>query len=358
MPPLAAIAPPGAAAPRPLRVVVLDDDAVFRTVLSRMLARLGAEVVATCSTIGQARARLMAGDVDAVTVDVVLRGESGLTFLRWVREAYPKLLTVLVTAGTERGARTGVDAMFLGASALLTKPAGAQLPAFEAELRRVLLDGRAGGGQRALVKPSSPALKPELRRELLAIGASTGGPAALLRVLTELPTWMDAPIVITQHMASLHLTYFIEHLGQQLSRPVALATDGARLQRGRVYLAGNDRHLLIERQQGRLFARTGDTPPEHHCRPAVDPMFCSVAAACPGTALAVVLTGMGSDGARGARELRQRGNPVLVQDEFSSVVFGMPNAVMQAGAADAVVSLEAMGASILEWMAWKEASNS
>jgi two-component system chemotaxis response regulator CheB len=350
-------APPGKAA-RPLRLVVLDDDAVFRTVLSRLLTSLGLEVVAACSTIESARKRLAGGDVDAVTVDVVLRNESGLDFLKWCRATHPSVITVLVTAGTEKGARTGVDAVFLGASALLTKPDAKSLAGFEDELRRVFADGKgrepSAQQRRPIVPPSGPRLKPEPRRDLLAIGSSTGGPPALLKVLKGLPAWFTAPIVITQHMPSLHLGYLAELLTQQGGRPVEVAMDRAPLQKGRAYLAGHGKHLTIERVGGQLVSRHFDGPAEHHCKPAVDPMFRSIAQVCPGTCLALVLTGMGADGAKGAVALRQTGNPVLIQDQDSSVVWGMPGAVMNAGAADAVASIDRLSQTVLEWMAWPQ----
>jgi two-component system, chemotaxis family, protein-glutamate methylesterase/glutaminase len=350
LPSATTLAPRG---PRPLRVVILDDDAVFRTVLSRMLLKLGLEVVATCSTIDGAKRQLATGNVDAVTVDVVLKGESGLDFLKWCHQNHRGVVTVLVTAGSERGARTGVDAVFLGAAALLTKPEARSIGDFEAELRRVFNDGHRqhpiipakaaadAGGQR---------LAPASRTELLAVGASTGGPPVLLKLLKGLPATFDVPMVITQHMPALHIPYLAELLTQQGGRRVVVAADGLVLQRHQAYLAGNGKHLLVERRGEQLISRQSDAPAEHFCKPAVDPMFRSVAKACAGTCLGVVMTGMGSDGASGATALRARANPVIVQDEASSVVWGMPGSVVAAGAADGVYSADRMPAGILEWM--------
>lgn len=341
-----------------MRVVVLDDDPVFRAVLSRMLKSLGLEVAATCADITSAQRRVSRGDIDAVTIDVVLRGESGLDFLKWCRATHPSTITILVTAGSERGARTGIDGVLLGASALLAKPDARRLPGFENELRRVFSDDHGKKAPRPLLAPSGPALRRAPRRELLAIGASTGGPPALVKLLKGLPAWFDAPIVITQHMPPEHLGHFAELLTGQTPRAVRLVSEAMPLERGKAYLASGERHLQVVRHaNGGLTGRPLDTPPEHHCRPAVDPMFASVAQVCAGTAVGVVLTGMGSDGARGATHLRERGNPVLVQDEASSVVWGMPAATMTAGAADAVVSIDRMPNSILEWMDWTSRGN-
>jgi len=338
--------------PRPLRIVVLDDDSVFRAVLARMLGRIGLEVAATCSTIDSAKRQLEGGTIDAVTVDVVLRGESGLDFLKWCHQAYPRVVTVLVTAGSEKGARTGVDAVFLGAAALLTKPDSRSITGFEAELRRIFSDGvrHLPAVAPKTVSGVGKRLNPANRHELLAVGASTGGPPVLLKLLKGLPPTFDVPIVITQHMPALHIPYLAELLTQQSGRRVTVAADGIVVQHRVAYLAGNGKHMLVERRGEQLLLRQSDTPPEHFCKPAVDPMFRSVAKVCAGSCLGVVMTGMGTDGALGAQALRDRANPVLVQDEASSVVWGMPGAVVAAGAADAVYAAEKMPAGILEWM--------
>ncbi len=352
--------PPGGA----MRVVVLDDDPVFRVFLTRTLTAIGLEVVGQCSTIDAAKHRLARGDVDATTVDVVLKGESGLDFLKWCKGAHPGMVNVLVTAGSERGARTGADAVFLGAAALLTKPDARNIHGFEVEMRRVFADGRRKSAQTSGSAPAparlggataprtGASLRPALRRELLAIGASTGGPPVLLRLLKELPAAFDVPILITQHMPALHTPYMAELMAQQSGRRVRVATEGELVQKGTVYLAGNTRHLLVEKRATGWVLRLNDGPAEHFCKPAVDPMFRSIAQATQGGVLAVVVTGMGQDGARGAVALRARGIPVLVQDEATSVVWGMPGSVVAQGAADAVLPLERLASGICEWMAW------
>jgi two-component system chemotaxis response regulator CheB len=341
---------------RALRVVVLDDDAVFRTVLSRMLTNIGLEVVATCGDIDSAKRRVNAGGVDAVTVDVVLRNESGLDFLKWCHAKNRTILTVLVTAGTAKGARTGVDAIFLGAAALLTKPTATQIQGFEIELRRVFSDGKQSTGFAAR-RPPPPtpttfggALKPAVRKDLLAIGTSTGGPPVLLKILKGLPASFDVPIVITQHMPAMHMQYLAELLASQSGRRVTVASDGTAVQKGHAYLAGHGKHLVVERRGDLLVLKHFDGPPEHFCKPAVDPMFRSIAKTCHGTVLGVVATGMGADGALGAVAMRASGNPVVIQDQETSVVWGMPGAVAAAQAADAVYSADQLSFGILNWM--------
>lgn len=344
--------------PQALRVVVLDDDPVFRTFLTQMLTRIGLDVVGQCANIEAARKRLAQGDVDAVTVDVVLKGESGLDFLKWCHQTHRGIITVLVTAGTERGARTGVDAVFLGAAALLTKPDSRTITGFEAELRRIFADGRRSNRPQVGISVSRPVttpgrtskgLAPARRSDLLAIGASTGGPPVLLKLLKGLPATFDVPIVITQHMPALHIPYMTELLASQSGRRVVVAIEGQTLMRGMAYVA-MAKHLTVVRASDKLQLKYVDGPPEHFCKPAVDPMFRSVAQACKGSALGVVLTGMGSDGARGAATLRESGNPVLIQDAESSVVWGMPGATHALGASDAVLHADRIPAAIQEWM--------
>jgi two-component system chemotaxis response regulator CheB len=345
-----ALAPPHRTA-RAMRVMVLDDDPVFRAVLAKMLTGIGLEVVATVGTIDSAKQQLARNAIDAVTVDVVLRGESGLDFLTWCHQTHRSVLTVLVTAGTERGARTGVDAVFLGAAALLTKPEARSIAGFEAELRRVFNNG-SHSTKSTVAVATGTRFRPGARRDLLAVGASTGGPPVLLKLLKGLPVDFDPPIIITQHMPALHIPYLAELLTQQSGHRIVVATDGVLLQKRTTYLAGNAKHLLVERRGTQLVARQSDTPPEHFCKPAVDPMFRSVAATGLLGVLGVVLTGMGSDGAKGAVALRAAGTPVLIQDEASSVVWGMPGSVAAAGAADAVFAADRVAGGILEWMGY------
>lgn len=338
----------------PMRVVVLDDDPVFRTFMGRMLTRIGLNVVGQCSTIASVQKRLEGGDVDAVTVDVVLKGESGLDFIKWANVHARQVLTVLVTARSDPSARSNTDALMRGAAALLPKPTATDVPNFEVELRRVFADGRRGPAETApstKVDSGKIKLRPALRDELVAIGVSTGGPPVLASLLAALPRNFDVPIVITQHIPAAHVHSLAQLLGQQAQRTVCVAEDLQPIERGVAYLAGNDKHLLVERNvvAGGLMCRWSSAAPEHFCRPAVDPMFRSVAKHCRGTALGVVLTGMGSDGAQGAHALRERLNPVLAQDEATSVVWGMPGSVINAGQADAVVAAKGMANAIVEW---------
>jgi len=201
----------------------------------------------------------------------------------------------------------------------------------------------------------APAAAPELpvraavpaAREVVVVGASTGGPPVVVDLLRGLGTAFAVPVVIVQHMHADHLAPFAALLTRQTGREVQVAVDGAPLEAGRTYLAGPTRHLVLRRLAGQLVLGLVDSPPEHGVLPAVDPLFLATAQACGRTALAVVCTGMGCDGAAGAVELRRRGATVLVQDRASSVVWGMPGATVAAGGADEEVPGDRLAARVL-----------
>ena len=174
---------------------------------------------------------------------------------------------------------------------------------------------------------------------IIAIGSSTGGPQALLTLLAALPASVDCPIVITQHMPATFTTVLAQHIARASGRPSAEASDGMEIKPGAICLAPGDFHMQVVREQGRLLARLSQTPPENFCRPSVDPLFRSVALHYGAESCAVVLTGMGSDGCAGARVMSAIGAPILAQDEASSVVWGMPGAVANAGICSAILPL-------------------
>ena len=341
-----------------VRVLVVDDDPVYRRILRAALEAAGADVAATAGNLSLAKQRVEQGGLDLVTIDVVLTGESGLDLLTWLQVNHPAVGALLVTSGTA-AAKDEVDGILLGAAGLVRKPTG---PDAEGELREALRRhierlarkpnarrktvatnlqriraGGSGATAQHLCKP----------RELVAVGASTGGPPVLLELLKRLPAGFDVPIVIAQHMSADHIGHFADHLARQSGRKVALAQDGEAIVPGRVYVAGYGKHLLVERDvAGNLRAVQSDAPPEHNCRPAVDPLFRSVAQHCGADTVGVVATGMGSDGALGAVALRERGVPVVVQDEKTSVVWGMPGATVREGGADVV----APGPELADWV--------
>ena len=182
---------------------------------------------------------------------------------------------------------------------------------------------------------------------MIAVGSSTGGPQALRDVVASFPADLTAPVVIAQHMPALFTRILAEHLTKAGKLACKEAEDGERLAPGKVYIAPGDVHMTIRKDAGGFYAVLDQTPPINFCRPAVDPLFQSVAEATGGTALGVVLTGMGHDGREGARILRNAGGTVLAQDEATSVVWGMPGAVAAEGLADAILPLSEVGPDIV-----------
>jgi len=333
------------------RVLIVDDAASYRSILSKTLAAIpSVEVVGQAGTVAAARRRLEMGGVDVVTLDVNLYQESGLELLHWIRRQRPQLITILVTAGEAAGAKTEVDALLSGAAAMILKPSGAGAAAtLQRELARVIT---------AALKPAPTRLQPRVasslvlpaHRELIAIGASTGGPPVVQEFLTALPKYFQVPVVIIQHMPAAHMPFFLELLVAKSGRPGKVAADGELVQRGFFYLAGHGKHLVLRRVHGRLSLHHDDGPVEHFCKPAVDPFFRSVAAVLGPTAVGVVMSGMGHDGGAGAQALRAVGAPVVVQDEATSVVWSMPRSAVERGAVSQIAPRSELSKVVSSWI--------
>jgi two-component system chemotaxis response regulator CheB len=261
---------------------------------------------------------------------------------------------------TERGATATLDALSAGANDYVTKPAnvgsvGQSMESVREQLipRIKALTGRpAGPGPvRAAAppppRPAAPRTGPGKKPAVLVIGSSTGGPEALAKVLPQLPAAIAVPILLVQHMPPVFTRQFAQRLDRLSPLRVVEAVDGTPLLPGTVHLAPGDHHLVVRGGARGAHTSLNQGPPENFCRPAVDPLFRSVVAAYDGAVLAVVLTGMGSDGRNGAGEIRAAGGTVVVQDQASSVVWGMPGAISQAGFADEVLPLDRIPEAII-----------
>lgn len=330
----------------PLRVLVLDDDPAYRRIVTKTFERIvGAQVVGSVATVDEVKRVLTATAVDLISMDVVLAEGSSLELLGWLRKNHPKVKTVLLTAGQEKRASQSIDAILLGASFLVLKPScvGAPQKLFD-DLQKIVTGVRPTAQASALPKSYAPALSGP--RELVAVGASTGGPAVLMQFLKDLPQNLGVPILVTQHLAAEHTQALVVMLNYPGGRKATLAQHGQPIRPNEVIVAGNDRHLLITRQAGQLFVNTSEAAPENFCRPAVDPMFRSVADVCGAASIGVIMTGMGSDGGKGAKALRAAGAAVVVQDEATSVVWGMPGAAVALNAVNQVVAGPLLGRSV------------
>jgi len=356
----------------PLRVLVVDDSVVMRRLLSDALAKdPDLLVVATAASGRVALAKMGTAKPDVITLDIEMPDMDGLATLRELRAAWPNLPVIMCSALTERGASITLDALALGASDYVTKPTHGHDPtAFAATLAAKV---KAVGRQQPVRAtptsaapsttsnptrgvPPKPANRPPTtsiarpnRADVVAIGVSTGGPNALATLLPGLPADLAVPVVIVQHMPPLFTRLLAERLGRGGHLPVSEAVPGEPLRPGHVYIAPGDHHLVVVGPRAQPTLALTSDPPENSCRPAVDVLFRSVAEVYGPAALAVVLTGMGQDGLRGAEQIRKMGGQVLAQDQASSVVWGMPGFIAQAGLAEAVVPLSGMA----EAIAWR-----
>jgi len=344
-----------------ISVLVVDDSVVIRRLVTSVLDEdPDITVVGTAASGRIALAKLLQVAPDCVTLDIEMPDLDGLGTLRELRKTHPRLPVIMFSTLTERGASTTLDALALGANDYVTKPANVgSVPAALASVREQLvpkikalcpqLRSSAPAVPRFVPSPAAApadAKAPSQRVDVLTIGSSTGGPDALTSLLPLLPPTFPVPVVIVQHMPPVFTKMFAQRLDGKCSLSVKEAEDGDVVAPGRVLIAPGDRHMELRRVGNAVRVKLTSGPAENFCRPAVDVLFRSVAAAYGERVLAAVLTGMGSDGARGAEVLRRGGAEVLAQDEASSVVWGMPGAVVAAGLAHRVLSLNQLAREI------------
>jgi two-component system chemotaxis response regulator CheB len=335
---------------RPFRVLIVDDSAVIRKVLSNLLASDPDIVVAGTAGNGiQALARIPDVKPDIVTLDIEMPGMDGLQTLVEVRKLYPKLPVIMFSTLTERGATATLDALSKGASDYVTKPGHGGGP--ESSRERVQEELIRKIKSLCMVRDSHPQAKRLLARvanrqhariDMVAIGTSTGGPNALTALLPHLPKDFPVPIVVVQHMPPLFTRLLAERLDSLAALTVREGKADQMLQPGEVWIAPGDYHMTVARKGAALVLALNHDPPENSCRPAVDVLFRSVAQTCGANTLGVVLTGMGADGTQGSAAIRESGGEIIAQDEASSVVWGMPGSVVAASLADGIYSLGGM----------------
>jgi len=317
------------------RVLVVDDSVVVRRLVASILAEEEAiEVVGTAPNGRIALDKVDQLRPDIVVLDIEMPEMDGLTALARMREHYPQVKVIMFSVLTERGAGATLDALRLGAADYVTKPAGKvdAVGAVREQLVGKVLALCASPA--AGTPPPPPCTSPLPAREptLVAIAASTGGPEALAALLGALPAHFPLPVVVVQHMPALFTRMFAQRLDGRVALPVKEAASGDRLDGGGVWIAPGGQHLVVE--HGRL--RTHRGPPMHGCRPSADALFFSIARDQAAHAVAVVLSGMGRDGLEGARAIHALGGRVLAQDRATSVVWGMPRHVVEAGLASTV----------------------
>jgi two-component system chemotaxis response regulator CheB len=346
----------------PIRVLVVDDSVVIRKLVSDLLAQdPDIEVVGTAVNGRAGLQKIAVLEPDLVTMDIEMPELNGIETVRSLRQSGSRIPVIMFSTLTERGAEATLDALAAGASDYVPKPANvgsvgrsmeqvreALIPRIKSLVPRpgtASTAGRVPPVQAAPVVLRAPVARPHAGHRLLVIGASTGGPEALSTLLAALPP-LPVPIAIVQHMPPLFTTQFAARLNRQLDVEVTEAAHGQVLRPGTVCIAPGEFHLEVVSDARGLVTRLTQDPPENYCRPAVDVLFRSAAAAVGGSVLGVVLTGMGADGAKGSRTIVDRGGAVLAQDQHTSVVWGMPGAVANAGLAEVVLPLHALPAEI------------
>lgn len=330
----------------PIDVLVVDDSAVIRGVISRGIASDPAiRIVGAASDGRSALTMVQALSPHVVLLDVEMPVMNGIEALPQILAARPGTAVIMASALTRRHASMSLRALQLGAADYVPKP-DAQggtiaLNAFFDELRaKIKAHGRRRGAVAAPMAPVRDAHAPVSRvparllafaPDVVAIGASTGGPPALLKIFARAKGAINKPVFITQHMPATFTAMLAEQLSQVSGAEAIEGVDGVTVKPGTIYVAPGGKHLLAERTTRGVIVRLSDAPPENFCKPAVDPMFRSLARAYGRGVLAAVLTGMGRDGAEGALAIAEAGGQFVVQDEASSVVYGMPGAAFRTG---------------------------
>lgn len=353
----------------PLRVMVVDDFVVIRGMISRWLASEPDMVVAASLRTGlDAVNQIERVNPDVAVLDIEMPDLDGISALPLLLAKKRNLIIIMASTLTRRNAEISFKALSLGASDYIPKPESTREPAAAEIFRHDLLQKIRHLGAKvrraapaSLASPLAPCLDrareplhrapvagPQLVRRsfsaqnprVLLVGSSTGGPQALMSLVGEIGAVIDRfPVLITQHMPPTFTTILAEHLARASHRPAREAVDGEVVKAGHIYLAPGGRHMRVARHGAEAVIALDDGPPVNFCKPAVDPLFTSAIDVWQGAILAVVLTGMGSDGMRGGKDIVAAGGSVIAQDEASSVVWGMPGAAANAGICAAVLPL-------------------
>lgn len=374
---VAVLTPHGSSAQRhePLRVMVVDDSAVIRGLISRWIeAEPDLTVAASIRTGLDAVHQIVRVDPDVVVLDIEMPDMDGISALPLLLEKKPNLIVIMASTLTRRNAEISFKALSLGAADYIPKPESTREVSAADIFKRDLIEKirHLGARLRRPAVVASPSLSPAAQPvraplprtslgtmpavaqpklmlrpfsmtapRVLLVGSSTGGPQALMNLMAGIGPVIDQyPVLITQHMPPTFTTILAEHLARASGRPAHEAVDGEPIKAGRIYLAPGGRHMRVARSGANPVIALDDGPQVNFCKPAVDPLFSSAVELWQAGILAVVLTGMGSDGAQGGKAIVAAGGNIIAQDEATSVVWGMPGAVANAGVCAAVLPLD------------------
>jgi len=347
--------------PKP-RILIVDDSVVIRRSLTVALSHeLDFEVVGSAPSGRIALMKVATAHPDVVVLALEMPEMDGLKTLAAIRRDYPRVSVIMLSGTTEQAAAKTLDALTLGARDYVTKPIVGL--GFDDALRTVSSDlaakirlccrdmstGDSSGVKESNCGGTAPSASTEQakRVDVLAIGVSTGGPNALMELIPQLPADFPVPIVIVQHMPPIFTRLLAERLAGKCKIRVVEGGPHQELAPGGAWIAPGDFHMSVVKEGDTVRVVTHQGPPENSCRPAVDVLFRSVAQVYQSHVLAVVMTGMGQDGLRGCKQIHAAGGQVLVQNEASSVVWGMPSFVVKAGIVDRILPLDELGAEIV-----------
>lgn len=348
-----------------IRVLVIDDSVVVRRFLTNMIsADPELEVTGAAANGRIGLSKIQQNNPDIVVMDVEMPEMCGLDALREIRRAWPLLPVIMFSSLTQRGAAVTLDALELGANDYVTKPTQVgSIDQAQQQIRDDLIpkimalcgrDRRIARSIGTTPFPSPPEVNDRVhaanlsprRIEVVAIGTSTGGPNALATVIPDLPADFPVPILIVQHMPPFFTAALADRLSSKSAIKVREAAQGDQLKPGRAWIAPGDHHMVIRKSEGSIVIELNQGPRENSCRPSVDVLLRSVAAAYGSSTLAVVMTGMGQDGLLGCEMVHKSGGTIYAQDEATSVVWGMPGFVARAGLAERVLPIDCLGAAI------------
>jgi two-component system chemotaxis response regulator CheB len=360
----------------PLRVMVVDDSVVIRGLISRWIeAEPDMTVVGSLRTGLDAVNQVERINPDVAVLDIEMPELDGIEALPQLLAKKRNLIVIMASTLTRRNAEISFKAMSLGAADYIPKPESTRELAAADIFKHDLLQKirHLGMKVRRLKSASTPSIAPTAREpaprpaitvaaqaqlvkrpfsaimpRVLLIGSSTGGPQALMTLVADIGTVIDrVPVLITQHMPPTFTTILAEHLARTSKRPAREGIDGELVKAGQIYLAPGGKHMRVVKQGANIAIALDDGPPVNFCKPAVDPLFTSAITAWQGAILAVVLTGMGSDGMRGGKDIVAAGGNVIAQDEASSVVWGMPGAAANAGICSAILPLNQIASKLV-----------
>ncbi|MGQ3891282.1 protein-glutamate methylesterase/protein-glutamine glutaminase [Legionella sp. CNM-4043-24] len=339
--------------------MIIDDSALMRRVISDMITRNSdMEVVGSLANARFAIAMVERLNPDIITLDIEMPEMDGLTALSELKKKYPALPVIMCSTQTRHGGQATLEALNRGAADYIAKPGGnhSRDELFEKMSHELTFKIRGLARQSSRNKPTTvqsvirrlKAASDNDRIDILTIGVSTGGPNALTKLLPAIPANFPIPIVIVQHMPPVFTGLLAENLNSKSAIRVSEARHGDELQPGCALIAPGNYHMRVERQNMKHIVTLNQDEAENFCRPAADVLFRSVAAEFGSHSLAVVMTGMGKDGLLGCDDISKRGGQIIVQDEASSVVWGMPGEVATAGLAQEILPLETLSHAIIQ----------